>query len=448
MSERREPGSPASGELADELVVRGGIPLRGRLRVPGDKSISHRALLLAAMAHGQSRLTGLADGDDVGRTLAALEALGVGMRRDGRSLVITGAGPDALREPSDVLDCANSGTTLRMLAGLTAGRPFHTVLTGDASLRRRPMRRVVDPLRAMGATIDGRDEGEHPPLAIRGGDLRGGEHRLRVASAQVKTALLLAGLQATGRTTVIEPHRSRDHSERLLGALGAPIERVDETTVAVRAGKLEPFVLEVPADPSSAAFFAVAAAIVPDSELVLEDVLVNPTRLGYVEVLTRMGADVAVNATGSRLGEQVGELRVKWAPLHGTTVTGDEVATVIDELPVLAVAAAVADGPTEVRGAAELRLKETDRIAAITQELEQLGAAVEPRADGFVVAGSARLAAGILKGHGDHRIALAGAIAALGADGESTIRGWSSVSVSYPGFGSDLAALRPAENSG
>ena len=426
----------------DALVVHGGRPLRGTVRVPGDKSISHRALVLAAIAEGRSRLVHLADGDDVGRTRFAVEQLGVGLRDDADGTVaVSGAGIGALAEPRTVIDCGNSGTTMRMITGLVAGRSFHTVLNGDSSLRTRPMGRVVHPLREMGATIDGRRGGEHAPLAVRGGPLRAVEHETAVASAQVKSALLLAGLQADGRTVVREPSPSRDHTERLLGELGAPVERVDATTVAISRGALRPFELEVPGDPSSAAFFAVAASIVDGSDIVLDDVALNPTRLGFVDVLRRMGAHIEVVETGVRLGEPVGELRVHAAPLHGVRVGAHEIATVLDELPVLAVAAAVAEGATEVSGAAELRVKETDRIAAIDQELTQLGVRVQATPDGFVIAGGARLVPSVLKSHGDHRIALSAAVAAVATPGESTVRGWGAAAVSYPGFEDDLVAL-------
>ncbi|HEV2992861.1 MAG TPA: 3-phosphoshikimate 1-carboxyvinyltransferase [Acidimicrobiia bacterium] len=422
-----------------ELAVEGPAPLRGRLRPPGDKGISHRALLFAAMADGTSRLTGLADGDDVARTRAALAALGVPVRDgDDGAVVVRGAGVDGLREPPHVLDCANSGTTMRLAVGLLAGRPFHSVLVGDDALSRRPMARVAAPLRAMGAHVDGRDGGDYAPLAVRGGALTGRRHELAGASGQVKTALLLAGLQADGVTEIVEPAASRDHSERLLEALGVPLTRPDATTVQVRAGAPRPFELDVPGDVSSAAFFVVAATITPGSELVVEDVDLNPTRLGYLDALTRMGADVTATVGETRLGEPVGELTVRAAPLHGAEITVDE--GFIDEVPALAVAAAFADGVTEFRAVGELRVKESDRLAALEQELTQLGVGVEAGADRLVVRGGAPQAA-TLKSHGDHRIAMAAAVAANAVPGGSTVRGWAAVAVSYPGFADDLAAL-------
>jgi len=358
----------------------------------------------------------------------------------GEGVIVSGIGVEGLAEPVDVIDCGNSGTAIRFLAGLLAGRPFLTVLTGDESLVQRPMARIVEPLRRMGAHLDGRRDGALPPLVVRGGGLAGTTHRLTVASAQVKTALLLAGLQATGTTEITEPEPSRDHTERMLGALGAPVTRVDERTVQVSAGAPEPFEFAVPGDPSSAAFWVVAATITPGSELVVERVALNPARIGFVDVLARMGAAVEVVTTGEHLGEPVGEIRVTSGPLHGTTVAGPEIPGVIDEIPVLAVAAAFADGVTEFRDAAELRVKETDRIATTSELLTSLGIAVETGDDHLVVRGGAP-APGAVDSHGDHRIAMAGAVAAGAIEGEILVRGWRSVATSYPEFTRDHATL-------
>ncbi len=403
------PGAPP--ELPAELSLTGPRPLRGRMRVPGDKSISHRALLFAALASGTSRLWWLADGDDVVRSRAAIEALGAKVRagagspgearelhqpplkqigeRVGPVVIVRGAGFDGLSEPETVLDCGNSGTSIRLLTGILAGRPFHSVLTGDASIARRPMGRVVDPLRLMGAQIDGRDGGRLVPLAIRGGGLSGMRHELPVASAQVKTALLLAGLQATGATEVTEPALSRDHTERLLPAMGAILEAIPGGVRVEPAGGLTPIDLAIPGDPSAAAFFVVGACITPGSDLIVEDVCLNPTRIGFVDVLRRMGADVEAVVKEERGGEPVGDIRVAAGPLRATAIGGDEIPRVIDEIPALAVAAAFAAGTTEVADAAELRVKESDRIGTVAQELSQLGIAVEPRADGLVITGGA-----------------------------------------------------------
>jgi 3-phosphoshikimate 1-carboxyvinyltransferase len=447
--------TPAPIELPRELALTGPRPLRGRMRMPGDKSISHRALLFSALASGTSRLWGLADGDDVFRSRAAIEALGVKVRegagnqaeavvageRAGPVVIVRGCGFAGLAEPESVLDCGNSGTSIRLLAGLLAGRPFHSVLTGDASIARRPMARVVEPLRAMGAAIDGRDGGRLTPLAIRGGGLTAMRHELAVASAQVKTALLLAGLQAAGPTEVTEPALSRDHTERLLPTMGAVLEAIPGGVRVEPAGAgLTAINLAVPGDPSAAAFFVVGACITPGSDLVVEDVCLNATRIGFVEVLRRMGADVEVLVQEERGGEPVGDIRAAAGPLRATTISGDEIPRVIDEIPALAVAAAFAAGTTEIGDAAELRVKESDRIGTVAQELSQLGIAVETRPDGLVITGG-RPKAGLLKSHGDHRIAMAAAVAVNACDGPSTVRGWRAVGSSYPRFAADLASV-------
>lgn len=446
MNRSRSPEHPERDqqlEVRRELVLAGPRPLRGTLRVPGDKSLSHRALLLAAVAEGRSTIRGLGGGADVARSRGLIESLGARIRERGDEVRISGGGWDTLREPAEVIDCGNSGTTLRVGLGLVAGRPFHSVLGGDDSLSRRPMLRVVEPLRAMGATIDGREEGQFAPLAVRGGELAGTVHDLTVASAQVKTALLLAGLQASGETTIVSPVRSRDHTERMLGALDVPIEDEGET-VRVRAASLPAFEFDVPGDPSSAAFFVVAALVTPGSELTIERVSLNPTRVAFLDVLARMGASIETEQTGESLGEPFGVIRVASSPLSGTVIEGDEVPLVIDEIPVLAVAAAFAEGITEVRDAAELAVKETNRIGAVEQELSQLGVDVEARRDGLVIQGG-RPEANRFKSHGDHRVAMAMAVAANACAGESQILGWRAVEVSYPGFDGDLSrATQPS----
>jgi 3-phosphoshikimate 1-carboxyvinyltransferase len=422
-----------------EVVVGGARPLHGRLRVPGDKSISHRALLFAALADGRSTIVGLATGADVAATRRGLELLGVRIKGSPERLTVSANGVEALREPEQIVDCGNSGTSMRVLTGLLAGRPFLSVLDGDASLRRRPMARVVDPLRAMGAAIDARANGTLAPVVVRGGALTGRRHEPSVASAQVKSALVLAGLQATGATEIVEPIASRDHTERMLGALGVPVTTAGGV-VRVEAGAPEPFELEVPGDPSSAAFFIVAACITPGSEIVLESVALNPSRIAFVDVLRRMGADITVQEHEVRIGEPVGDIAVRAAPLHGTTIAGDEMPSVQDEIPVLAVAAAFAEGVTDIRDAAELRVKESDRIGTVQQELGQLGIAVESRPDGLLIRGG-RPQAGLLKSHGDHRVAMAAAVAGHAIEADTTVRGWSAVQVSYPDFLADFARL-------
>jgi 3-phosphoshikimate 1-carboxyvinyltransferase len=425
--------------LPDELEFGGVRPLRGRMRVPGDKSMSHRALMFAAIANGRSSLRNLATGEDVQATRAALEHLGVKIRRGDGEAVVHGGGFERLTEPGDVIDCGNSGTSMRILAGLLAGRPFLSVLTGDSSLRERPMARISMPLRVMGAHVDGRDDGARAPLVVRGAPLRGMRHELAIASAQVKSALVLAGLQADGVTEIVSPAPTRDHTERMLAARGAPVE-VDGRTVRVHRGEPGPGDFEVPGDPSSAAFFVVAACITPGSELTVADVSLNPTRLGFVEVLRRMGADVAVVHREERWGEPVGDLTVRAAALRATVVGGEEIPNVQDEVPALAVAAAFADGVTQICDAAELVVKESNRIGTLHQELSQLGVAVEARSDGLAIRGGSPRAAR-LKSHGDHRIAMAAAIAANAIDGVSTVRGWKAVASSYPEFAVDFAGV-------
>lgn len=421
-----------------ELEIVGPRPLRGRVRMPGDKGISHRALIAAALADGVSTITHLGPGDDVVRTRDALVALGVAIAADSARVRITGHGLDAMRAPVADIDCGNSGTTMRMLAGLLAGRPFTSVLVGDESLSQRPMQRVVSPLRALGADIDGRDNGSYAPLVVRGGGLVGSRVVLEVASGQVKTALVLAGLQARGTTEIVEPAASRDHTERLLSALGAPVKRVDDRTTRVSTGTPHPFDTDVPGDPSSAAFFVVAATVTPGSEIVIEDASLNPGRVAFLDVLRSMGADISVTPHGERLGEPVGDINVRASQLRATSFESSE--SIIDEVPVLAVAAAFADGATIIGNAAELRVKESNRIATIEQELAKLGVKVDVTTDGLVVHGGMPRAA-TTTSHGDHRIAMAMATAANAVEGTSYVKEWGSVAISYPDFAHDLEQL-------
>jgi 3-phosphoshikimate 1-carboxyvinyltransferase len=411
------------------LVVRGGRPLRGRITVPGDKSISHRALILAALAEGTSVVRGLSDGDDVARTRAAVAAMGA--RVDGEKI---DGGRSRLHEPDDVLDLGNSGTGIRLLAGLCAGLPWLTVLTGDASIRRRPMSRVSEPLRVMGARVDGRDDGRLPPLAVRGGPLRGIDYDLPVASAQVKSAVLLAGLSADGETVVRQPAVTRAHTEEMLTACGADLTVADDgLTVRLRPSELRPFELDVPGDPSQAAFWVVAACVTPGSEVTVDDVYLGPARDGFLDVLTRMGADV------ERVGPNA--IRARYGPLRGAEIRPDEVAGLIDEIPVLAVAAAVAEGFSLFRDVDELRVKESDRVATVISELGALGAGVHYEEEGMWFTGGSTLRGAAVRSHWDHRIAMALAVAGLAAEGTTEIDGWEAVATSYPGFEHDLERL-------
>ncbi len=412
------------------FTVHGGRPLRGRITVPGDKSISHRALILATLAEGTSAVRGLSDGGDVVRTRSAVQAMGATI--DGEKII---GGRSRLHEPSDIVDLGNSGTGIRLLAGLCAGFPWLTVLTGDESVRRRPMSRVAEPLRLMGARVDGRDEGRLPPLAVRGGALHGIDYHLPVPSAQVKSAVLLAGLSAEGETVVRQPVVTRAHTEEMLAACGADLDvSEDGLVVRLRPSTLQPFELDVPGDPSQAAFWVVAACVVPGSEVIVEDVYIGPARTGFLDVLDRMGADI------ERLGER--SIRARYSPdLHGTGVWPAEIAGLIDEIPVLAVAAAVAEGPTRFLDVAELRVKESDRVATIIDGLGALGAGVSVDGDALHVAGGVALRGAAVQSHGDHRIAMALAVAGLVAEGTTTIEGWEAVATSYPGFERDLERL-------
>jgi 3-phosphoshikimate 1-carboxyvinyltransferase len=405
--------------------------IRGRFTLPGDKSISHRLAILGALAHGVTRLSNFASSADCASTLACLGALGVPIEHAGSDVTIRGKGPEALVPPARDLDCGNSGSTLRMLAGMLAGRPFTTVLTGDASLRRRPVERVAVPLRAMGARLVSTHD--RPPLRVEGGTLRGIEWELPVASAQVKTAVLLAGLQADGRTSVSEPAASRDHTERLLPLFGAPVER-EGLTVSVRGGTpLRSVQIAVPGDVSSAAFLVVAALTHAGSEVRLDGVSLNPGRTAFLDVLRAMGADLEVEVVVSE-PEPVGSIIARSSRLHGISVPAQSVPALIDEVPILAVAAAFGEGRFSVAGAAELRVKESDRIAALVDGLRAMGVATEERPDGLIVDGGPAPHGAALRSHGDHRIAMALAVAALGAQGASEIDDAECAAVSFPEF--------------
>ena len=425
--------------LPDTVSIAPGRPLTGRVRVPGDKSISHRALLLAARGEGTSVLRGLSDGDDVRRTALAMAAVGAVVTSEGADVVRVVGGLERLHEPEAPFDLGNSGTGMRLLAGWVAAFPWFAVLTGDSYLARRPMDRVAVPLRSMGAVVDGRDGGRLPPLAVRGGGLRGIDYTLAVPSAQVKGAVLLAGLGADGPTTVREGTAVRAHTEELLVDTGARVDVADGGgVVTVHPGPIRPLELTIPGDPSQAAFWVVAACIVPGSDVTVEGVYLGRARTGFLDVLARMGADVEI----TRRGPTTADVHVRSAPLHATNVGGDEVASLIDEIPVLAFAAACAEGATAFADAAELAVKETDRIATTTAALRAFGARADPRPDGLVVVGGAPLHGADIDAGGDHRIAMAAAVGALVASEPSRVRGWGAVATSYPGFVDDLKALR------
>ena len=420
------------------------IRVQGTVTVPGDKSISHRALILGALARGRTYLGGLSPALDVESTAACLRACGAAVRPfgDGRvSLEGAGAGR-SLSSPAEALDCGNSGTTMRLLAGALAGHAVEAVLDGDASLRRRPMRRVVEPLRAMGAEVSAA-EGGRPPLRVHGRrPLRGGEHVLEVASAQVKSAILLAALSAEAPVSVLEPSPSRDHTERMLRLCGLDVA-VDGTRVTLTPGNPQGFGLRIPGDLSSAAFLLALAAGVTGSRVRCPGVTLNPGRTGILEVLRAMGATVVVEEGEAAAGvEPAGDVEVRGGPLRACTVEGDLVPRCIDEIPVIAVLAAAAEGTTVIRDAAELRVKESDRLALVAGGLRSMGAAVEETADGLAITGPVRLHPAALESAGDHRLAMAWAVAAsLAHGGRSRIDGAEAVAVSYPGFFADLGAL-------
>jgi 3-phosphoshikimate 1-carboxyvinyltransferase len=437
---------------APPLKVRRSGPLRGTCRVPGDKSISHRALLFGALADGAVEARGLGRGGDNLSTAAALRALGAEITLSGDEARVQGVGFAGLRAAAGALDCGNSGTTIRLLMGLLAGRPFETELFGDASLTRRPMRRVAEPLRRMGATIDGRVDPAKPgdvfpPVRVRGGALSGISYDLPVASAQLKSALVLAGLQAKGPSTLREPGRSRDHTERMLRAMGAPIG-VDAASGAITVdpdgwnGKLRAIPIVIPGDLSSATFLFVAAATVVGSDVTVDNVGLNPTRSGALDALVAMGANIEVAPAAEALGEPVGRVRVRASRLRGVSIAGELALRSIDEIPALAVAAALADGQTVFADLAELRVKESDRIVAIARELRRAGVAVEERPDGFVVTGLGGRppAGGTVQPEHDHRIAMAGAVMGLSADDETIIPA-ADIATSFPTFAETLANL-------
>lgn len=421
-------------------------PLRGRLRPPSDKSISHRAALIAAMAEGKTEIRGYLDAADTRSTLSAAEALGARVEnadtaRIAGELRIHGVG---LRQAgSATIDVGNAGTLLRLLPGWLAGQAGEQwVLDGDESIRRRPVDRIAVPLRQMGAELRAR-ENRLPPLEIHGAELQGTTYEMPIASAQVKSCLLFAGLLAASDTTVVEPAPSRDHTERMLQAAGAEVRREGLAVVIRPAERLEPGLIAVPADISSAAFFILAALLVPGSEVLLEGVGVNPTRTGLLTILERMGADlVESELTGEFDGEPTANIEVRSAPLQATEVGGAEIPLAIDELPLVALAACFAEGTTTIRDAEELRRKESDRIATVTEALRALGGEVEPTEDGIVIEGTGGLRGGAIDSHGDHRIAMLGAVAGLASREGVEVRGMDAAAVSYPGFEVDLASLQ------
>lgn len=414
-------------------------PLRGEITVPGDKSISHRAVMLGALANGTTHITGFLMGEDCLSTIECFRKMGVEIEITDKEVIVEGVGLHGLCEPEDTLYTGNSGTTTRLLCGILAGQPFTATLNGDASIQKRPMGRVIKPLREMGASIEGKND-NYCPLTLYPSELHGIEYRLPVASAQLKSAILLAGLYAEGQTTVIEPAPSRDHTERMFRALGVEIETEGNTITLEPPEDLHAVNIAVPGDISSAAFFLVAGAIVPGSELTIKNVGVNPTRTGILDVLREMGADIT-ESNFQDDAEPVCDLTVRYSKLHGVEIGGSIIPRLIDELPVLAVAAAFADGETVIRDAQELKVKESNRIAAMVTELTRAGVDVEETDDGMIIRGSKTPCGATFETYKDHRIAMSLAILGLAAQSASRIHDPEVVSISYPDFFNTLEAL-------
>lgn len=421
---------------ATRFQIEPGGFLRGRLRVPGDKSISHRSVMLGALSDGKTEVSGLLEGEDVLATISAFESMGVSMTgpKDGQ-LTIEGAGIDGLNPPKAALDMGNSGTAMRLMSGILAGQKFDSVLVGDDSLSKRPMKRVTDPLNSMGANIETAENG-CPPLKVRGGQsLKGIHYDMPVASAQVKSAVMLAGLFAEGNTSVTEPAPTRDHTERMLEGFGYSVEKSGATVAVTGGGRLHACNVDVPGDISSAAFFLVGASIAKDSDLLLEHVGMNPTRIGVLNILKAMGARIDIENERVVGGEPVADLRVRSSELTGIEIPQDQVPLAIDEFPVIFVAAANASGTTVLKGAEELRVKESDRIAVMATGLKNLGVDVEETPDGIIIQGGI-YSGGEVDSHGDHRIAMAFAMAALKASEDIHVRDCENVATSFPNFAS------------
>ncbi len=434
--------------------VRRSGPLRGSVRVPGDKSIGHRSLIFGALGRGVSRITGLSEGLDNAATRRAFRSMGVAVESTDDATTVHGVGLRGLRMPSDVIDCGNSGTTMRLLAGLLSGQRFGTRMTGDESLTRRPMGRVIKPLRARGAHIAGsagaKPDELYPPISIaplvEGEALKGIEYSMPVASAQVKSALLLSGLYASGPTAIEEPVLSRDHTERMMLALGVPLQTAGASAVLDPnlewTGGWEPFEWHVPGDPSSAAFPLLAAAMVPGSQVSVEDVCVNPTRTGLFDWLRMLGANISRRPSGHGAGDEpMAEITVAHGTIRGSIAGGELIVRMIDEIPAVCALAAVCEGRTEIRDAAELRVKESDRIATMAQVLGAFGVPCEELPDGLIITGGAPLRGARIESRGDHRIAMSATLLGLLAEGESLIDGAEAVDTSFPGFVSLLRSL-------
>lgn len=416
--------------------------LNGTIFIPGDKSISHRAVMFGAIAEGVTKITNFLQGEDCLSTIACFQKLGITIEQNGTDVTVYGKGLQGLVEPAEVLDVGNSGTTIRLMLGILANVPFHCTVIGDASIGKRPMKRVTVPLRQMGAKIDGREDGQYTPLSIRGGNVKGIHYSSPVASAQVKSAVLLAGLQGEGVTTVTEPLQSRDHTERMLRAFGCDVT-IDELTVSLQGGQeLFSTNIEVPGDISSAAFFLAAGAIVPNSKIVLKNVGLNPTRTGILDVLSQMGATLSIDNIRNEEFEPCGDITVETSQLRGIEIGGALIPKLIDEIPIIALLATQAEGTTVIKDAEELKVKETNRIDTVVNELKKLGANIEATEDGMIVRGKMQLHGNAVNSYGDHRIGMMLGIAACIADGEVIIENSEAVAVSYPNFFQQLHMLQ------
>jgi len=424
------------------IIIGHRAELKGEVIPPPDKSISHRAIMISSIAKGGSIIRNFLDADDPMRTLQAFRSMGINIEIIKRDQVkVYGKGLKGLISPKDIIDCGNSGTTMRLLSGILAAQEFISILTGDESLKRRPMERIITPLSLMGAEIESH-EGGYPPLKIKGGRLRPITYKTPVASAQVKSCILLAGLYCNGVTTVIEPSRSRDHTERILSYVGADIKS-EGLAVSIRGGKeLSPLDLTIPGDFSSAAFFIVAGLITPRSEIIIKNTGLNPTRTGLLDILKEMGADIRIENKRDVSGEPVGDIIVKSSRLHGIDIDPEIVPRAIDEFPVICVAASLAQGRTIIKGASELRVKESDRISTMATELRKMGVDIEELEDGLIINGREDLLPARLYSHGDHRVAMALMIAAMRARGECTIEDIECVNISFPQFPSILKRLK------
>jgi 3-phosphoshikimate 1-carboxyvinyltransferase len=415
--------------------------LQGQINIPGDKSISHRSVMFGAIANGTTTVTNFLKGEDCLSTIRCFRELGVKIEEKGDTLVIEGKGWNNIKEPTHVLDVGNSGTTIRLMLGLLSGRPIHTTFIGDESIGKRPMKRVVVPLREMGAIIDGRQHGDFTPLSLRGGGLRPISYQLPIASAQVKSSLILAALQANGTTTIIEPAQTRDHTERMIRQFGGQVETEDLRITVSGPQTLKGTQVNVPGDISSAAFFLVAGAIIPEGNIRLKNVGLNPSRIGIIEVLNKMGAKMSILPDKDQSFEPVGDIIIEPSLLNGTVIEGDVIPRLIDEVPVIALLATQANGKTIIKDAEELKVKETNRIDTVVNELLKLGADITATDDGMIVNGPTKLHGGHVSSHGDHRIGMMLAIASLICNGEVVLEDADAISVSYPNFFTDLSHL-------